>query len=244
MMINKALFSLFIILISLSHGAGQVFISGGNITYERKIQMHKILEANTWFKGNLDNVPKFYISQFELRFNPDTMIYSKSGEDEPNSSSWAVYAKDNEIVSLLNSHQAIMKKNVWNDSYLIKDTLRSYKWKLVNETRKIAGIECKKATTILNDSMYIIAFYAENIAVSGGPEQFNGLPGMILGVVIPRLHVSYYAQKVVVNEKQNLTLPKQRIKSSMSRKEFQEMIIKSLKWEFSNASLGVLYLFI
>ena len=92
--------------------------------------------------------------------------------------------------------------------------------------------------------MYIIAFYAENITVSGGPEQFNGLPGMILGVVIPRLHVSYYAQNVETSEKQIINLPKQKIKSSMTRKEFRELILKNLKWEFTNASLGVLYLFI
>ena len=244
MMINRKISAFVVVLIMVYYCNAQNFIYKGSITYERKIQMHKILEGNSWFKGNMDNIPKFYVSQFQLRFSPDTTVYNKTSDDEPNSASWAVYAKDNEIISLLYSRQCISKKNIWNDTYIIKDSLRSYKWKLVNETRKIAGIECKKATTIINDSVYIVAFYAENIMVSGGPEQFNGLPGMILGIVVPRLHVSYYAQKVDANENQLITLPKQKSKSIMTRKEFQEMIMKNLKWEFTNASLGVLYLFI
>jgi GLPGLI family protein len=30
----------------------------------------------------------------------------------------------------------------------------------------------------------------------GGPEGFNGLPGMILGVVMPRLNTTYFATKI------------------------------------------------
>jgi GLPGLI family protein len=244
MMINKKILVLVIALSGFLLSTAQIFINKGSIVFERKVQIHKILEGNSWFKGNMDNIPKFYVSQFQLRFNPDTMVYSKTSDDEPNSASWAVYARDNEIVTLLNAKQNISKKNIWNDTYIIKDSMPQYKWKLVNETRKIAGIECKKATTIVNDSIYIVAFYAENILVSGGPEQFNGLPGMILGIVIPRLHATYYAQKVESNENLTIVLPKRKNKTIMNRKEFREMVIKNLKWAFDNSALGALYLFI
>lgn len=239
----KKLLAFTLVFLSMAYGYAQSFINKGNITYERKIQIHKILEGNTWFKGNMDNIPKFYISQFQLRFNRDTTLYTKTGEDEQNSASWAIYARENEISTFFNANQSIVKKTVYSDGFIIKDSLPTYKWKLVNETRNIAGIECKKATTIMNDSIYLVAFYAENIIVSGGPEQFSGLPGMILGVVIPRLHVSYYAQKVEANEKQEVLIPKQKNKT-MTRKEFKEMVFKNMKWAFSNASIGALYLFL
>ena len=34
--------------------------------------------------------------------------------------------------------------------------------------------------------------------VSGGPEGINGLPGMILGIGVPRLHTTWFATKVEV----------------------------------------------
>ena len=49
---------------------------------------------------------------------------------------------------------------------------------------------------IICDSVYVVAFYTDEIAVTGGPESFNGLPGMILGLAIPRLATTWFATKV------------------------------------------------
>jgi GLPGLI family protein len=35
--------------------------------------------------------------------------------------------------------------------------------------------------------------------VQGGPESVHGLPGMILGMGVPRLHATWFATKVEVN---------------------------------------------
>jgi GLPGLI family protein len=221
----------------------QSFLSGGTITYERKIQIHKILEDNKWMKGGLDKVPQFYLSKFEMKFNADTTLYTKVSDDEEMSNfAWSVYARDNETSNIFSVNQVTTKINIFHDSYIIKDSVRKYNWKLVNETRKIAGIECKKATTIINDSIFVVAFYAENIMVSGGPEDLGGLPGMILGLVVPRLHVSYYAQKIEISQP-NIQLPKNKSKP-MSRSEFREMVMQNMKWAFENSPIGSLYLFL
>jgi GLPGLI family protein len=49
------------------------------------------------------------------------------------------------------------------------------------------------------DSVFVVAFYTDEITVPGGPESFSGLPGMILGLVINRVHTTWYATKVEVN---------------------------------------------
>ena len=46
------------------------------------------------------------------------------------------------------------------------------------------------------DSIYVVAFYTDEILTSGGPESFSGLPGMILGISLPHEHVSWFATKV------------------------------------------------
>ena len=60
----------------------------------------------------------------------------------------------------------------------------------------IAGFQCRRANAIIMDSIYVVAFYTDDIVASGGPESFTGLPGMILGVSLPHQHVSWFATKV------------------------------------------------
>ena len=48
------------------------------------------------------------------------------------------------------------------------------------------------------DSVYVFAFYTDEIMISGGPCSINGLPGMIMGVSIPRLYTSWIATKVML----------------------------------------------
>src|SRR5690606_22958752 len=79
-----------------------------------------------------------------------------------------------------------------------EDSLRTAKWKITNDFREIAGFNCRRATTIIMDSVFVVAFYTDEIMIPGGPESFNGLPGMIMGLVINRLHTTWYATKVSV----------------------------------------------
>jgi GLPGLI family protein len=90
--------------------------------------------------------------------------------------------------------------------FLIVDSLKQYKWKLSEETKTIAKQLCKKATTMITapqmrmrisrggenntDSAAnapvkpketeLVVWYAENIPVSVGPENYSGLPGVIM----------------------------------------------------------------
>ena len=92
----------------------------------------------------------------------------------------------------------ISQKPVYEETFLVQDSLNKIRWKLTADTRTIAGFECRKAVGILDDSIAVFAFYTDELMVSGGPEGINGLPGMILGVGIPRLHATWFATKVEV----------------------------------------------
>jgi len=60
----------------------------------------------------------------------------------------------------------------------------------------IAGFECRRANALIMDSIYVVAFYTDEISTTGGPESFSGLPGMILGLAIPHEHVTWFATKL------------------------------------------------
>lgn len=81
----------------------------------------------------------------------------------------------------------------------IADSIPSLDWRITTESRMIAGFNCRKAVAKIFDSVYVFAFYTDEILISGGPGSFHGLPGLIMGVTIPRLFTSWIATKVSVN---------------------------------------------
>jgi GLPGLI family protein len=93
---------------------------------------------------------------------------------------------------------SISQKPVYEEVFLVEDSLAKIKWKITGDLRTIAGFECRKAVGLLQDSITIFAFYTDQLLVNGGPEGIQGLPGMILGVGIPRIHATWFATKVEI----------------------------------------------
>ncbi len=55
-------------------------------------------------------------------------------------------------------------------------------WKIFNnETKKVLGYICHKATAVLNNKSYI-AWFTYDIPISDGPYRFKGLPGLLLKI--------------------------------------------------------------
>ena len=109
----------------------------------------------------------------------------------------------------------------------MSDSLKPIEWKLFpNETREIAGFNCRKAQAVLFDSVYVFAFYTDEIMVSGGPMSLGGLPGMIMGVTIPRMHSSWiatklqlggYDEKLIVAPKKGKKKPAQELAETLKK---------------------------
>ncbi|MES2418264.1 MAG: GLPGLI family protein [Bacteroidota bacterium] len=107
----------------------------------------------------------------------------------------------NNLVSLNRKNRRLRttQKTLFEETLLLNENMEHIKWKITDEERTIAGYNCIRANGLLWDSVYVVAFYAEQIPISGGPESFNGLPGMILGLALPDEHVSWFATAIEVN---------------------------------------------
>lgn len=68
--------------------------------------------------------------------------------------------------------------------YTIKDQLKPFDWKLTRETKTILGNEARKATLMQNDQELTV-WYATKIPNKTGPENYWGLPGLILEIESP-----------------------------------------------------------
>ena len=93
----------------------------------------------------------------------------------------------------------VQQKSIFGNTYILSDSLMHINWKMTNDNRMIAGFNCRKAVGVLFDSVYVFAFYTDEIIVEGGPMGIHGLPGMILGVTIPRMFSSWVASKIEIN---------------------------------------------
>ncbi len=191
----------------------------GKITYERKIYLQKNLEDsgmadNSWYERMRDKIPKVIRTQFDLYFDPSKSHFVVSPEQDESGNKlppWLEgYSATNEVYADFEKDKLVIQKTSMGKDFLIIDSIPDMEWKITDEFKTIAGFACRKATTIVMDSLYIIAFYTDAIYPPTGPEHFYNLPGTIMGIAIPRLHTSYMAtrfESVSVSE-ENFDQPK------------------------------------
>lgn len=186
------------------------FVQNGVIEFEKRSNMYALIKKKinkdneSWIQPAFDqykkNNPQFKVSKSTLTFTKDKSLYKWAPSDEPLNNSWAtndLFADlKNTVATNFDTQSSITQKAVYEETYLVKDSVRKINWKITDETREIAGYECRRANAIIMDSVYVVAYYSNQIAVSGGPESFTGLPGMILGMALPHENISWFATKV------------------------------------------------
>jgi GLPGLI family protein len=180
----------------------QQFITQGRIEYERKTNQHAFMdEGNMWDEAARKTMSKFVTYYYDLVFKGDRTLFKAGRETEIKQNKyWGVFDSENTILTQLDSSASVTQRSIYNDLYIVTDSLRTISWKITPEIRKIANFDCRKAVGRIMDSIVVIAFYTDEILTSGGPESFNGLPGMIMGLAIPRLHTTWYATKLTLVE--------------------------------------------
>lgn len=205
---SKIFFALLLLLMAVSRAGAQnnIFLSQGKIEFERKVnqyaQMEAVMDPNdeSWTElrkklaGN-----QFKTDYFDLTFTRNKTIY-RPGRESPDKPNMFFFfqppAQDNVVWADLAQDRTVSQKHVFEMNFLVQDSLRTIKWKITDETRTIAGFTCRRANAIIMDSIYVVAFYTDEILTTGGPESFSGLPGMILQVALPHEHVTWIATKV------------------------------------------------
>jgi GLPGLI family protein len=214
---SLTLIGCFIIIASF---AQQQFIVKGKIEYERKTNLHKQLDG-TFGETMKKSIPQYKTDYFDLYFSGEKTLYKPGREvvTAQRISEWLIGpASENVVYNNIEEGKFVTQKAVFENTFLIQDSLRKINWKITPDTRTIAGFECRKATTIIMDSIYVVAFYTDQIVTPGGPESFTGLPGMILGLAIPRMNITWFATKLEMIEVKDIDnmAPKKGKKTNLS----------------------------
>ena len=180
----------------------QLFISKARIEYEVKSNIKKTMGNDMFDEMLKENLPTFKTAYYTFSFADNKSIYKFDHWDEREKIPAFLKRSDEENIwyADYNTGKLNMQKNMSGSNLEVADSIRDLKWKLTNENRIIAGFNCRKAVAIIFDSVYVFAFYTDEIMIPGGPCSINGLPGMIMGVTIPRLYTSWIATKVMLED--------------------------------------------
>jgi len=187
---------------------------------------------------------------YALDFDKSTSIYKEerimtaTGDDfVPNISDNGVNIASFKDVK---AKELIVQKEFYGKDFTIKEPLENFNWKLESETKKIGEYLCYKATAIVPFKKLIYedegaqstnffvkekitertvtAWYAPEIPVSQGPENYWGLPGLILE--INDGNAVTLCTKIVMNPKEKSPI-KPLIKGKIvSQKEYDAIVFK------------------
>jgi GLPGLI family protein len=185
--------------IVVSTNGQQIFLRQGKIEFERKTNTHRLYfsgETDSWSEEFKKLIPQFKTDYFDLIFTEEKSVYKPGKEPEVQKNGFFESpAGENIVYKDLKQQTVISQKQIFENQFLLTDSIQSAQWKILPETRTIAGFECHKALAKICDSVVVVAFYTDEIIPSTGPESFSGLPGMILEIAIPRLYTTWTATK-------------------------------------------------
>lgn len=217
------------------------FVKQGTIEYEKRVNMYAKI-SNMINKNNESYLkqayeqfrktqPQFASIKSSLSFNDGITLFEPVDKEVTMQGFFRdpSVAPTNTIYSDLDTKQSTSQKSIYEETYLVTDSVRKINWKITDEMREIAGYDCRRANALIMDSIYVVAFYTDQIPVTGGPESFTGLPGMILGVALPHENTTWFATKVqdVPVAKSRLNPPKKG--KAVNQKGLQDVLQSSLK---------------
>lgn len=223
---------------SAKYVRGQVpILESGNIEYEMRVNKYLFVERGMkQFRLVEQELDKYKASQEQffslksnLRFTGDKSLYTPVPDNTYNTANiWngkPIAEQLNIVFSDFDTKKTVQERSVAGSKFLVKDSLRAIKWKITDQTREIAGFQCKRANGVYLDSVYVVAFYTNEIPVEGGPESFHGLPGMILGLALPYEGVTWFATRVDPLPAVSLNAPNQG--TVLTFKMLEETLLKS-----------------
>jgi GLPGLI family protein len=145
--------------------------------------------------------PKYY----ELTSSNGTSIYQKQNVDERELGDAITIQGDEKIIYKNHIDKTYVKQiDFMSRTFLIEDTLEKNDWIITNDTLKIGEYQCKKATLKKGDNN-IIAWFTNEVPSNEGPEDFYGLPGLILKIetgisIIEVQNISISKDKITIQK--------------------------------------------
>ena len=203
----------------------------GSISFERKQNMHKNLPPEEEKMKAL--VPPYTSESLVLYYNGDKTIIKPSGKEEKvkgplegQHNSFIIIGAEPLVKQIYVNHKErkkVIVRELGPKTYLIEDTLPTVQWKITNNApQQILGMSCTKATAINEKGQLMEAWFTHAIPVPGGPDQYSGLPGIILKLSINGDEIVYTATGIGKEQKDTVKKPAKGKK--VTQKEYNDLL--------------------
>ena len=191
--------------------------------------------------------------EYTLTFSKTESIYKEVEQLEQNSfpgmdvfgsvmGSGGVYYKQ------IKEGRETRQMEFFGKEFLIKDSLKTFEWKLGKESKTIGSYTCFKATAEMeviersintssdNDTIEegeqkkmitVTAWYTPQVPVSQGPDDYSGLPGLIMEVTNGTTVI--LCSQVVLNPKEKVAIKEPNQGEVVTREEFKEIVAKKME---------------
>lgn len=166
------------------------------------------------------------------------------------------------IYKEIKSNQKMVEKEFFGKEFLIVDSLPNWNWQLKEDTKKIGDYTCYKAISIQKvtpkqrsdyeeakklqeqgkTNFFMMSepkdkittvWYTPEIPISQGPDEFWGLPGLILEANFD--NTTILCSKVILNPKEKIVISKPKKGKKMTKNEYDKIIEEKLS-EFKDGN--------
>jgi len=185
--------------------------------------------------------------EYTLTFTRNESIYKeneKLAAPAPSSGGFKITIESSSDVLYKNikENRYVEESEIFNKQFLVKDSLNNNQWKLGNETKNIGEYTCYKATfseevetkTFIDGSLESVqeerittAWYTPQIPVNNGPQNFHGLPGLILEINDGSL--TLICSKIIMNPKETIEIKEPEKGKVVSQEKFDAIMEKKNK---------------
>lgn len=191
----------------LLSGAAFSQTGSGRVQYARTVQLQISFQGGAG--GFEQQMPTSRTDRFECTFGNGQSIWKNAEAEQDNDNlintdgaqiRMVVAGNDDVVYHHFGQSRRVEKRELFDKTFILEDSIRPLKWKMTGETRTILGHPCMKATSSqvrtsmrmsmengkmerkeVTDTSVIEAWFATDIPVSAGPAEYQGqLPGLIL----------------------------------------------------------------
>ncbi|TLU99637.1 GLPGLI family protein [Dyadobacter luticola] len=210
----------------------------GEVTYERVFHWAKIYSRLTYLSneekdrikqtwGNDDE----YKEKMVLLFNEKQTFYTYKKKEE-NEGGYSWNREEYKIYRNLEKETKTDIMEMLGKVHIVEDSLKAPNWKVMNKIKEVAGHMCMMAVT--EDTIKgqkITAWFANDIALSAGPELYSGLPGMILELEVNDGEITVTAQEVKMRPvaAAELELPKKVKGKKIDNKQYATLVTAHIR---------------
>lgn len=231
----------------------------GVATYETKrnfdMQLDSTQLGDEQQKAIREMIKKQFEKSYRLTFTKSESIYKevkKLETPKPQQSGMIIKISgaNNTLYKNLKDKSFVEAQDMFGKKFLIQDKINNIEWKTEKETKMIGKYLCLKATYVkmiddydqlgkkkeIQKEQHITAWYTPEIPTSNGPNNFGGLPGLILELHEGRMH--YICSKIVMNPKEKIDIVAPTKGKKVTQKEFDKIMDKKQKEMMDNFDGG------